>query len=83
MLHFASIRNLCAAALAAFALAVPADSQSPSGYTLIDLGAGGGWYSEGYAINNSGQVTGIYCPGGAHTVYAAFWSRREVHQSQC
>ncbi len=51
---------LSATLAAALAAALPAAHADPAvaHWTVIDLGTTGGSYSDGYAINNAGQVTG-------------------------
>ena len=48
----------CLGLLTAGVLLIGGSAVNASGYTFFDLGTLGGTYSHGFAINNSGQVTG-------------------------
>jgi len=68
-----NLGSLCAVGLACFAMsATTANAQS---YTFSNLGTLGGSMSQGYAINNAGQVVG-YVKG--NKSQCSQWSKRSL-----
>lgn len=69
MLRLTANYRLCGVALAALTLALPLRAEAPTGYTFVDLGSANGSYSDGVAINATGQAAGS----------ARFASRKPIH----